>query len=169
MDSNRLFITHSAAFLQDEFLPRIRIALEHLSDEQVWWRPNEASNSIGNLMLHLSGNVMQWIVGGIGKQNVKRDRDREFSERTPLPKAELLDRLAQTVQRAVTVLRSLEPAALGEQRTIQGNEVTVMYALYHVVEHFSMHTGQILLLTKMMTAKDLKLYEFPGGAARPRW
>lgn len=169
MDSSRAFISLSASFLRDEFLPRLRVALELLSCEQVWWRPNEASNSIGNLVLHLCGNVTQWIVGGVGKENVQRDRDREFSERTPIPKAELLERLSGAVQRAVTVLDSLDPASLGEQRTIQGNQVTVMYALYHVVEHYSMHTGQILLLTKMMTAKDLKLYEFPNGTARRRW
>lgn len=119
--------------------------------------------------MHLCGNVTQWIVGGAGQENVQRDRDREFSERSPIPKAELLERLSGAVQRALWVLEQLPPASLSEQRTIQGNDVTVMYALYHVVEHFSMHTGQILLLTKLMTAKDLKLYAFPNGAAQKRW
>jgi uncharacterized damage-inducible protein DinB len=167
--SSDLFLALSSRFLRDEFLPRIRVAVERLDDQQMWWRPNDASNSIGNLILHLCGNVMQWIVGGVGGQAVTRDRQREFDERSLIPRTELLARLAAVVDSACAVLDGLDPAVLHERRTIQGMEVTVMYAIYHVVEHFSMHTGQILMLTKMITAEDLKLYEFPGGAAVRRW
>lgn len=169
MDHGSAFIALSSTFLREEFLPRIRAAVERLTDDQVWWRPNEASNSIGNLMLHLSGNVTQWIVGGVGGQPVTRDRQREFDERTPIPRSELLAALSRAVESAVRILDELDPAVLAERRVIQGMDVTVMHAVYHVVEHFSMHTGQILMLTKMLTAEDLKLYDFPGGVARKRW
>lgn len=168
-DSPDQFLSLSSRFLREELLPRIRLAVERLNDEQVWWRPNEASNSIGNLMLHLCGNVSQWVIGGVGKQAVTRDREREFDERSRIARQELLQRLTAIVDSACAVIDSLNPARLDERRMIQGMEVTVMYAIYHVVEHFSMHTGQILMLTKMITAEDLKLYEFRGGAAVRRW
>ncbi|MBX2991019.1 MAG: DUF1572 family protein [Bacteroidetes bacterium] len=169
MDTAQSFITHSTQLLERDFLPRIRAVVEMLTDEQVWWRPNEASNSIGNLILHLSGNVNQWIVGGVGKQPVIRERDREFNERSPIPRAELLAKLEGTVSQGCRVLALLNPSTLAEVREIQGNSVTVLEAMYHVVEHFSMHTGQILMLAKMITASDLKLYDFPGGTATKLW
>lgn len=163
------FIGYSIRLLREEFFPRIELAVERLSDEQVWWRPNEASNSIGNLLLHLSGNVRQWIVGGVGQQPNVRDRDREFAERTTLPRKQLLNQLNATLRDAELALKKLDSHSLGEHRSIQGNDVTVLEATYHVVEHFSMHTGQILLLTKMITDRDLRLYEFTDGAAKKRW
>lgn len=169
MNDTGSFIRQSTRFLRDDFLPRIRVAVETLTDEQVWWRPNEASNSIGNLMLHLSGNVSQWIVGGVGAQRVMRDRPREFAVRATIPKHELLATLASSVDEAVKVLDHIDPMTLNERRTIQGSDVTVLYAIYHVVEHFSMHTGQILMLAKMITGEDLKLYEFPDGIVKKRW
>jgi uncharacterized damage-inducible protein DinB len=169
MDAARFFVNHSAVLLSDEFLPRIRVAVMELTDEQVWWRPNEASNSIGNLILHLSGNVAQWISGGVGGQTVTRERQKEFDERSVIPRTELLGKLQATVEGAVGVLTSLDLSILHERRTIQGNDVAVLEAIYHVVEHFAMHTGQILMLTKMITAKDLRMYEFPDGTARKRW
>lgn len=105
----------------------------------------------------------------MGGQPVTRDRQREFDERTPIPRSELLAVLSRAVESAVRILDELDPAVLAERRVIQGMDVTVMHAVYHVVEHFSMHTGQILMLTKMLTAEDLKLYDFPGGVARKRW
>lgn len=165
----RAFVSFSVSLLDDDLFPRLRRAVEQLTDEQLWWRPNEVSNSIGNLMLHLRGNVMQWIVNGVGGKPFVRDREKEFSERSLLPREQLLAMLDDAVAQAVDVLRRLDPATLDTRRMIQGDDVTVLEAVYHVVEHFSMHTGQILLLTKMLTSKDLQLYEFPGGAVRKRW
>lgn len=169
MEIGEAFVRYSAQLLGVEFFPRIRIAVEQLTDEQIWWRPNEASNSIGNLMLHLSGNVQQWIVGGVGQQPVSRDRDKEFSERSIISREQLLATLKGAIDATENVLTNLDHSSLLERRMIQGNDVTVLQAIYHVVEHFSMHTGQILMLTKMITAKDLRLYEFPDGAAKQRW
>ena len=163
------FARYSALLLSSEYVPRIQICIERLTDEQIWWRPNETSNSIGNLMLHLRGNVTQWIVHGIGDVPFQRDRDGEFSERKVIPREHLLALLKDAVQAAEDVILNLNPARYSETKMIQGNSTSVFEAIYHVVEHFSMHTGQILLMTKMITAKDLELDDFPGGdGKRPR-
>ena len=169
MDIAQAFIAQSRSLLQTANLPRIERCLERLSDEEVWWRPNDESNSIGNLMLHLSGNVRQWIVSGLGGREDARVRQEEFDERRVLPRAELLRRLKETLTEADSVLASIEPAQLLESRRIQGDEVTMLEAIYHVVEHFSMHTGQIILLAKALKNEDLRFYDFSGGAPQETW
>jgi uncharacterized damage-inducible protein DinB len=156
------FIARSQFHLAEDFLPKIQRCLEVLSDDQVWWRANEQSNSIGNLLLHLSGNVRQWIVCGLGGASDSRNRDSEFAQRSMIPRAELFDRLKQTVDEAVSVLGRLDPGGLLEERQIQGLNVSMIEAVLHVVEHFSMHTGQIILMTKMYTEADLAFYDFSG-------
>lgn len=168
-ESDQLFVRLSRQFLRDEFLPRVRGCLDQLSVDDVWWRPNEASNSIGNLVLHLSGNLRQWIVAGVGGEQDHRDREREFAERSELPVDELLSELARTVEDAVATLDAVDESALAQTRVIQGREVTVMEAVYHAVEHFSMHTGQILLLTKMRLERDLGFYRIEEGIPRKQW
>jgi len=101
-------------------------ALEELDDEDVWWRPNEASNSIGNLLLHLRGNVGQWIVGGVGRREFERHRQREFDERTHLPRRDLLARLKATLAEADEVIASLDAESLLTRRQIQGYHGTVL-------------------------------------------
>ena len=152
------FLEKSRSLLQ-EYVPKIERCLEHLSDEDVWWRPNEAANSIGNLVLHLCGNVTQWIIGGVGDREYVRHRQQEFDERTQIPSEELLRRLNAVVEEADEILAGLDRSALLSIRTIQNYHVTVLDAIYHVVEHFSMHTGQIILLTKARTGTDLKLWQ----------
>lgn len=169
MDLGRVFLDQSRAYLSGDFLPKIEASIAAVDDEQVWRRANDASNSIGNLVLHLSGNVRQWIVSGLGGAPDSRDRDAEFAERGPLPRGELLDRLRTTIGETDAVLASFDPALLGETRLIQGREVIAFDAVYHVVEHFSMHTGQIILLAKALAGRDLRFYEFQDGVPRPRW
>ncbi len=169
MDIAQAFIEQSRSLLQTANLPRIERCLERLSDEEVWWRPNDESNSIGNLLLHLSGNVRQWIVSGLGGREDARVRQEEFDERRVLPRAELLRRLKETLFEADSVLAAIEPAQLLESRRIQGDEVTMLEAIYHVVEHFSMHTGQIILLAKALKNEDLRFYDFSGGAPQETW
>jgi uncharacterized damage-inducible protein DinB len=160
-DVAREFLQESRRLLLTDYLTKIERCLEHLSNEQVWARPNEASNSIGNLMLHLCGNVRQWIIGGVGNRPVERHRQQEFDERRQLPARELLARLQSTLAEADAVLGDLGPETLLTMRAIQGYDVTVLGAVYHVVEHFSMHTGQIIVITKMVTARDLQLWQAP--------
>jgi uncharacterized damage-inducible protein DinB len=147
---------------------RIDSCLSQLNDEQIWARGGENENAVGNLILHLAGNVRQWIVSGAGGRPDTRNRDGEFAARGSLPKAELETRLRQTVQEAAAVIRSLTPERLATRVTIQGYEVSVLEAVYHVVEHFSMHTGQIIFATKMLTGSDLGFYRHLSGGAHGR-
>jgi uncharacterized damage-inducible protein DinB len=153
------FIARSRYHLSEDFLPKIERCLERLTDEQIWWRANSQSNSVGNLLLHLSGNARQWIVGGLGGAPDARDRDAEFAQRETIPRAELLALLKQTLGEVDSTLTQLDANKLLETRTIQGFEVSVLEAILHVVEHFSMHTGQIILLTKQLTAQNLLFYD----------
>ena len=150
-------------------MPKIERCLERLSDEQIWWRANEESNSIGNLVLHLCGNARQWIVCGVGGAQGERDRDAEFAQREVIGRDELLNLLHTTLTDVDTTLRNLNPATLLERRTIQSSDVDLLEAIFHVTEHFSMHTGQIFLLTKLLTASDLRFYDFEDGAPVHRW
>ncbi|HEY0385494.1 MAG TPA: DinB family protein, partial [Pyrinomonadaceae bacterium] len=143
--------------------------LEKLSDEEIWWRPNDGSNSIGNLLLHLSGNVGQWITSGVGERPDTRARQAEFDERRILSRAVVLKRLQETLAEADEVLASIVPSGLLEPRHIQGTDVTVLEAVFHVVEHFSMHTGQIILLTKLLKDEDLRFYDFSSGVPVESW
>jgi hypothetical protein len=160
------FLAQSRRLLSDSYLPRIVEATGGLSDEQLWWRANAESNSIGNLVLHLAGNVRQWIVCGVGGAPDERERQQEFDERGPLLRSDLLARLQTVVREADGVLADLQPAMLGEERRIQGYQLTIFHAIYAVVEHFSTHTGQILLLSKRWKG-DLGLYDVSQGSPRP--
>jgi uncharacterized damage-inducible protein DinB len=160
MDTSQAFLRKSRDLLA-EYREKIDRSLGPLSDSDVWWRANDRSNSIGNLILHLCGNVTQWIAGGVGRRPYERFRQQEFDERRALPKAELLQRLGAVVAAADAILAELDPATLTEPRRIQGYDVTVLQAVYHVVEHFSMHTGQIILLAKARAGIDLGLWQAP--------
>ena len=163
------FISCAREFLVDEYLPKIERCLERLTDEQIWWRPNEQSNSIGNLVLHLSGNARQWIVSGVGGAPDARERDAEFAQRETIARAELVALLRTTLADVDETLKNLTPETLLERRAIQGSDVDVLEAIFHVTEHFSMHTGQIIMLTKMLTSSDLRFYGFEEGAPVYRW
>jgi uncharacterized damage-inducible protein DinB len=179
-ETGRAFIAEARRLLREDYLPKIERCLEQLDDGQLWWRPNAQSNSIGNLLLHLAGNARQWVVCGVGGAPDERVRDAEFAAGTrggegrpgeQLPGgAQLLAGLRATLGEVDAVLARLDPAALLETRSIQGLDgVAVLSAVFHVVEHFSMHTGQIVLLTKMLAERDLAFYDFSEGAPRAKW
>ena len=154
--------------MNNEYLPKIRLAIEPLSEDAIWWRANEGSNSIGNLMLHLAGNVRQWIVSGVGGATDVRQRSTEFRARGGKEKAALLAHLTAAVGDVDAVLARLSPDELLRERTIQGRSVTVFEAVYHVVEHFSTHTGQIILIAKVHAGDKVKFYD-DADLARPLW
>jgi hypothetical protein len=129
-----------------------------LTESQVWWRPNEASNSIGNLMLHLNGNVRQWLVVSFNGQEDGRDRPAEFQVEGGTPASVLLERLGATMQDASEVLARLTETDLLAHFEIQGYHVTGLYAVYQVVEHFGLHYGQIVYITKQVSGKNLGFY-----------
>jgi hypothetical protein len=152
-----LFLEFSRAKLLEQYWPRMKNCVESLADQQVWWRPNENSNSIGNLMLHLNGNVTQWIIAPFNRLQDKRDRPAEFSKREGVSRAELIATLGETVERAGQALANLKEADLVATYTIQGFTVSGLQAVYQVVEHFALHYGQVLYITKQLTGRDLAL------------
>lgn len=153
-----LFLKFSAQKLLHEYWPRLRDCVESLTDEQVWWRPNEASNSIGNLMLHLNGNVRQWLVTSFNGTEDNRTRSAEFNERARIARSTLIERLGATVQDAAAVLSRLTEADLLAKFQIQGYDGTGLDAVYHVIEHFGMHYGQIVYITKLLRGTNLGFY-----------
>ncbi len=146
----------------NDHLSQIARCVRLLSRDQLWQRPNENSNAVGNLVLHLTGNVRQWIVGGVGGERINRDRQAEFDQREALDGARILNDLERTVQRARNVVMSLSAPRLGEMLKIQGYDVTVLAAVFNIVEHFAFHTGQIISATKAILDVDLSLYDQAG-------
>jgi uncharacterized damage-inducible protein DinB len=153
----------------EENLGQIARCAGLLSSEEIWHRPNRHCNSIGNLILHLNGNVRQWVVAAIGGEPFERDRPAEFAERGPLPTQQIINTLESTVRRAVEIISAVDAATLGVRRSVQGYDVTAQVAIFHAAEHFSFHTGQIVHVTKLMRDVDLSLYDAHGrwiGAGR---
>jgi uncharacterized damage-inducible protein DinB len=160
-EMSRLFIEKSRSLLKADYLPKVERCLDTLTEDDIWWRPNDASNTIANLVLHLCGNVTMWILGGVGGRSFERNRQLEFDERRPIAAGELRERLRNVIGEADEVLDGVAAPDLMSRRQIQGYDVTVLEAVYHVVEHFGMHTGQIILLTKARLGQDLRLWEPP--------
>ena len=133
-----------------------------LTNEELWQRPNDNSNAVANLIIHLTGNVSQWILDGVAGDPYERDRDAEFARREPLETDRIIDALQRTVRRATQVISGLDSSSLANHRTIQGYDVSVLRAVFHVVEHFSWHAGQIIYATKAMRDVDLSLYDSQG-------
>ena len=138
--------------------PRVEKCLGQLSEEEVWQRSNDASNSVGNLILHLCGNIRQYIIAGLGQQADTRTRSVEFSFPEGFSKAELLQKLNETLQVADTVIRTMDEESLLRERTVQGYKLTGLAIILHVVEHYSYHTGQIAFWTKQVRNQDLGFY-----------
>jgi uncharacterized damage-inducible protein DinB len=159
--STRLFLASSQRLLAKQSLPRIVKCLQELSEEEIWWRPNSSSNSAGNLVLHLCGNVHQWIISGLGGAEDKRERDREFAEQGPIPRQVLVAQLRRTVRDACRVLARLSDDLLSRKYVIQGFHVTGLDAAFGVTEHFGYHTGQIIFITKLKRAHDLRFTRLP--------
>jgi uncharacterized damage-inducible protein DinB len=172
--SDQHFIDTCRRYVSAEYLPKIQRCLEALSEEDVWWRPNPESNSVGNLVLHLAGNIRQWIVSGVGDRPDTRERATEFAADAETAGAEWTrSRLSAHLQEALAdvdeVLAALAPDDLLRRTVIQGQDVTVLEGIFHAVEHFSTHVGQIIYITKLRTGGDLRFYEVDEGIARPNW
>lgn len=153
-----LFLEHSRNRLIDQHWPRLKACVGPMTTEQIWWRPNPASNSVGNLILHLNGNVTQWLVAAFNRDEDKRDRPTEFSTEGGLSAAQLLDRLGATIAASEEVLNRITVEELLAPYEIQGYRVRGLDAVYQVVEHFGLHYGQIAYIAKSLTGKDLGFY-----------
>ncbi len=169
MTTGEIFIERARYFLATEYRTQLRLAVEALPGDSLWWRPNDQSNSVGNLLLHLNGNVRQWMLGGIAGQPNARQRAVEFAARSGPPADKLLDDLDATLDEVDRVLAALTDTSLAERRTIQGRDVTVLAAVFHVVEHFSQHLGQVILIAKLRAPGALNFYDDAGGLAVPLW
>lgn len=147
-----------------QLMGRIEFCVGKLTPEQMWARGAESQNAVGNLLLHLDGNLRQWMIHGVGGEPDRRDRDSEFAARDGAAAGELLDRLRATVDEVALLIRSLPAARLLERHSVQGYDLTVLGAIYHVVEHFAGHAFQIYFMTKMLTGEDLRFYAHLSGA-----
>ena len=150
-----------AARYLEEYLAKISFALERLPPERLWWRPTPDANAAGNLLLHLCGNLTQWVLSGLGGQQVERHRAAEFAAREGAPKDELLKRLAGVVDDVRAVLGVLEAADLAAPRHLQGYDTDGAGVVFHVVEHMSYHTGQIVAATKQITGPGARIEFYP--------
>jgi hypothetical protein len=146
----------------NEAMKRIEHCLRQLTDEQVWWRQSESQNSIGNLILHLCGNIRQWLICGVGGEKDQRNRAAEFAERRMVPTAELLAVLRQTVAETATALANISPAQLLRVRRIQGFEETALGAIFHAVPHFRGHTQEIIYRTRCLLGDKYQFAWMPS-------
>lgn len=130
-------------------LARIEHCLDQLSDDDVWWRPTEAMNAIGNLVLHLCGNLGQWVISAVADAPPTRNRPQEFATRERVPKEELRRRLRDVVQRCDAAMATLDEKALLTPRRIQGHDSTLITAILHAVIHFEGHAQEIIYITRL--------------------
>jgi uncharacterized damage-inducible protein DinB len=155
MKTEEHFLAACAQTLRS-YLPKIREAVELLSEEEIWARPGDASNSVGNILSHMAGNVRQYLISGAGGVPDVRNRPGEFAAREGAGKTELLNRLEQTVAEACTVLENLDLKLLLAMREIQNRKISLLDAIFHSTEHFCYHAGQIIYI-----AKARKDHSFP--------
>jgi Protein of unknown function (DUF1572) len=151
-----LFLDYSYHKLE-AMTDHLQFCLGKLTDAQIWERHGAHENSVGNLMLHLCGNMRQWVISGVGGALDVRKRDEEFCAAGGMDGEELMGRFSVTVAEALKVIGGLPAERLTERITPQNHEVSVLEAIYQVVGHLQQHTGQIILLTKQMTGTDLDL------------
>jgi uncharacterized damage-inducible protein DinB len=164
-----IFLNRARYLLLTEYRTKLRLAVEALPEEAIWTRVNPQSNSVGNLLLHLCGNVRQWLITGVGGGPDVRQRSAEFAAKDGPKRAELMARLNQTLDEFERVFDTLTDESMVQQRTIQGREMTVLDAIFSCVEHFAQHLGQIILIAKVHSPQAIQFYEDAGGIARPVW
>ncbi|HYV39558.1 MAG TPA: DUF1572 family protein [Gemmataceae bacterium] len=158
-------VRHEAAMELTSAVSRIKHCLQQLNDEQVWHRAHPSLNSIGNLILHLAGNVRQWLVAGLSGEVDKRNRPAEFSERGPIAREELLRRLDAVVEEATGTLKRLAADQLLTPRLIQGFDVTALAAIFNSVPHFRGHTQEIIHMTRLQMGDG---YQFAWTPLTPQ-
>ena len=153
-----ILISETKRRLFEESVPRLKKCLNQLSEQEIWYRPNDNSNSIGNIVLHLCGNVRQWILSGLGKQNDIRTRQQEFDERGPISTENLIQKVDELMIEVDKVLDSVTPEMLLKNHNVQVYEETGLSILVHVVEHFSYHVGQMTYFVKWRKDMDMSYY-----------
>jgi len=152
-------LVKSALYRMDESTRMIEKSLNQISEEELWLKPNESLNSIANLILHLCGNITQYIISSLGETDDIRNRDLEFSASAGLDRSELLGKLERTVNTAKRVIFDASTDELLKTRSVQGFSFSGVGVIIHAVEHYSYHTGQIAFWTKQLKNKDLGFYD----------
>jgi uncharacterized damage-inducible protein DinB len=152
------FIEEIKRRLFEECVPRLKRCLDELSVEQIWWRPNQHSNSLGNLVLHLNGNVRQWVVAGLGENEDVRKRQLEFDEKGPVSNEKMLGDLDALMAEVATILDNVKAEDLTKKYLVQGYQESGISILVHVTEHYSYHVGQMTYIVKMVKDMDLGYY-----------
>jgi hypothetical protein len=155
-DLGKAYVEWCRFRLMNHYWPRIERCVNELSNDDIWWREHETNNSVGNLLLHLTGNLNQFVMAGIGGAPDTRNKPLEFSERTRIPKEEVLRSLHAALLGADRTLEGFKPDHLLDSTIVQGRERPILEVLSIVVEHFALHAGQIFYITKLRTGKDLK-------------
>ena len=153
----REFIQHSIDRMEENTKKVVK-CFDELDEKDIWIHPNESSNSIGNLTLHLCGNIRQYIISSLGGKEDIRERDLEFSTQGGLSKSELLGKLMAIINEAKSIINATGSDSLRKVRSVQGYEYSGLGIIYHVVEHYSYHTGQVIFFTKLLKNKDLAFY-----------
>ena len=152
------FIEQCISVIEVKNTPKIMKCLDQLTEEQIWMRPNKASNSVGNILLHLCGNIRQYVISGLGDQPDIRERDKEFSTQGGYNKQELLAKLNDTLKQATNVIKNADETCLMKIHSVQGFDYSGIGIIVHITEHYSHHTGQIIFWTKQLTGNDLGFY-----------
>lgn len=157
MNFKNEFVDQSILRLKEN-TSKIEICLQQLSEQEIWLKPNSASNSIGHLILHLCGNITQYILSSLGEQEDFRNRNQEFIADGILTKSELKEKLRSVLKESIELLRQLADEKLIKNHSVQGFDLSGIGIIIHVVEHYSYHTGQIAFYTKLLKNDDLKFY-----------
>jgi uncharacterized damage-inducible protein DinB len=142
----------------NESTQKIIRCLDIIDESDIWKSPNEQLNSVGNLILHVCGNIGQYIISSLGGAEDNRDRDLEISTKGGHTKADLLEKLTGTIQQATFVILQASEEELLNERIVQGMVHTGVGVVIHVTEHISYHTGQIIFLTKLFRNEDMGFY-----------
>lgn len=158
MDWKEAFV-ESILFRIDEKTEMVHKCMAQLEEEDLWKKPNAASNSMGNLILHLCGNITQYIISGLGDAEDIRERKLEFSASNEGNKSDLIKMLLEVLSASKKLISEVSPAALLKTYEVQGYQLTGMGILIHVTEHYAYHTGQMAFYTKLLKEKDLKFYD----------
>ena len=142
----------------DENTTKLKACLDELEEADTWRRPNEHSNSVGNLLLHLSGNIRQWVISALGNSEDSRQREAEFATDGGYTRSALKEKLFSTIDEAKAIIQNITLPEILKKRKVQGYSYSGISIILHVTEHYSYHTGQIIFWTKLLKNKDLGFY-----------
>jgi hypothetical protein len=143
---------------------RIVHAVTQLDESDIWWRPHDSMNAVGNIILHLCGNLGQWVIAGVGGRDYVRDRPAEFAQRGGIAKDQLLARLRDAVSEADDVISKVDPGTLLSPRRIQSFDVAVVAAIFHAVSHFEGHAQEVIYIARLRRGEAYRFLWTPSDA-----